>query len=134
MKISNIRNFVAALIATAITFFCIIILCLKGFDLRFVLSSILALALALVNFPAAFRHQSFNPEEDERDLHVAMKSGQKAFQFSTFMFFLAAMILLVLYAITANSFMLCVALTLILSSFVLSVVFLCALRYYEKHS
>ena len=79
MKIKSVRNLASGILLMFLAAACACKLLLDGFQLRFLLSALLAVSISLVSFYFAFTHRGIEEElsryADERDRYLAIKSG-----------------------------------------------------------
>ena len=79
MKIKSVRNLASGILLMFLAAACACKLLLDGFQLRFLLSALLAVSISLVSFYFAFTHRGIKEElsryADERDRYLAIKSG-----------------------------------------------------------
>ena len=79
MKIKSVRNLASGILLMFLAAACACKLLLDGFQLRFLLSALLAVSISLVSFYFAFTHRGIEEElsryADERDRYLVIKSG-----------------------------------------------------------
>lgn len=115
-KIKNKRRLALGLIANILSITCFIIAFFNEQNIRFIISAILFLAFAVMNYYFAFRQKGVVEEisgaTSAEDRYIAMKSCQTAMQLLNYILLGATLLGLVLYGSFKISAFLVVAITL----------------------
>jgi len=115
-KIKNKRRLALGLITNILSITCFIIAFFDEQKIRFIISAVLFLAFAVMNYYFAFRQKGIVEEIsssiDDHNRIIAMKSCQTAMQFLNYILLGATLFSLVLYGAFKISAFLVVAITL----------------------
>lgn len=108
----------------------------KGFVLKYGLALLVAFVLGVYNLYHCFDNDwedGLKNNTDERDLFIAMKSGQKIVQLMNLLLYAGSIITIVLYGITKKMMFMIAGTTLVSVVVVMFVIFFVINNYYEKH-
>ena len=140
MKIKSVRNLASGILLMFLAAACACKLLLDGFQLRFLLSALLAVSISLVSFYFAFTHRGIEEElsryADERDRYLAIKSGHATVRIMNYLLLGGCWIGLLLYGIcksfTKSALALSVAATLCGVLIAMFIIMLGVNFYYER--
>ena len=136
MKIKSVRNLASGILLMFLAAACACKLLLDGFQLRFLLSALLAVSISLVSFYFAFTHRGIEEElaryADERDRYLAIKSGHATVRIMNYLLLGGCWIALVLYGFTKSALALSVAATLCGVLIAMFIIMLGVNFYYER--
>ena len=129
MKIKSVRNLASGILLMFLAAACACKLLLDGFQLRFLLSALLAVSISLVSFYFAFTHRGIEEElsryADERDRYLAVR-------IMNYLLLGGCWIALVLYGFTKSALALSVAATLCGVLIAMFIIMLGVNLYYER--
>ena len=136
MKIKSVRNLASGILLMFLAAACACKLLLDGFQLRFLLSALLAVSISLVSFYFAFTHRGIEEElsryADERDRYLVIKSGHATVRSMNYLQLGGCWIALVLYGFTKSALALSVAATLCGVLIAMFIIMLGVNLYYER--
>lgn len=136
MKIKNVRSLASGILLMLLAAACACRLLLTGFQLRVLLSALLAVSLSLVSFYLAFTHRGIEEElsryTDERDRYLAVKSGHATVRIMNYLLLGGCWMALVLYGLTKSALALSVAVTLCGVLIAMFIIMLGVNLYYER--
>lgn len=137
MKVKNKRAFVAAIITTILFVVCLIVY-INNSEMSFAVSSVLLLALSMVDFIRAFSKKGILEElaenADERDLYLVTKTSHFTIKIMTYILCCLTFILLLLYAAYKYQAFIIIACTLCAILVLMFTVYLCINIYLEQHA
>lgn len=137
MKIKNKRSFNIAIMTLILS--CISMgFYLSGSGGRFLVSTLLLVIIAIINFVNAFSKKGFleelNSKVDERDVYVVMKTCQLTMKIINNILCTLVFVFLLAYAALKLQFLIVIAITLCGILILMFIVSLCVNIYFEKHS
>ncbi len=137
-RIKNKRSFFTGVITIVIAGVCFGTLLFSSFEPRLLIAGMIALAWSISSFILAFSQKGIVEEletvADERDKHIAMKSGHKTLQIINYVLCACCVVSLVLYGVFRLSVFISIATTLCCVLLLLFITMLCVNTYYEKHN
>ena len=137
MKICNLKSFITGVFCIILALICLGVLVFKEFNIRYIISTILLIALASISFVSSFKKGGIETEiienADERDLFIAMKSGHITIKWLNQILFAVSIILILIYGITKNSVFIVSAITICAIIVLIFIIFLSVNLYYERH-
>lgn len=137
MAVYNRKGFVRGIITLVICIFGMLAIFIRGFSLKLAILLIISFLFAITELSRSFSRTASLEDKladtDERDKYILLKTSHKSMQILQVIYFVIAILLMVLYAITKNS--ICLG-ALVLSGINITICFIVTLvtnTYYEKH-
>ena len=135
MKVKNRRGLIVAIITTILLVVCLIVY-INNSEIRFAVSSVLLLALSILNFIRAFSKKGILEElaenADERDLYLVTKTSHFTIRIMTYVLCCLTFILLLLYGAYKYQPFIIIACTLCGILVLTFIVYLCVNFHFEK--
>lgn len=136
MKIKNKRGLIVGIMTTILAIICITVY-INYHGQRFLISSLLLIALSAVNFIKAFSQKGILEElaenADERDLYLTMKSSHLVIKTINYTICTFTFIFLILYEIWKSQFLIIIACTLCAVLVLIFLIYLLVNIYLDKH-